>query len=197
MRLLLLVLFAYLLGSVPAGYILGYLAGVDVRTAGSGNVGATNVARVVGRRQGVLTLLADAAKGFIPTFLATQSGLQPWAAALIGVAAFLGHLYPVFLNFRGGKGVATGFGVLLGIAPWATFCLIPLFGVVVLTTRIVSLSSMVSAAAAPIALWLFYYPAVVIIMSAFLAVMVILRHQRNIQRLLAGTEPKFGVPSSR
>jgi glycerol-3-phosphate acyltransferase PlsY len=197
MRLLLLVLFAYLLGSVPAGYILGYLAGIDVRTAGSGNVGATNVARVVGKRQGLWTLLADCAKGFIPAFVTVQWGLEPAATALVGVAAFLGHLYPVFLKFHGGKGVATGFGVLLGLAPWATACLVPLFGIVVLTTRIVSLSSMVGAAAAPFVLWFFSHPPVVIIMSVFLALMVILRHQRNIQRLLAGTEPKFGVPNSR
>jgi glycerol-3-phosphate acyltransferase PlsY len=197
MTLFLLILFAYLLGSLPAGYLVGYLAGVDVRTAGSGNVGATNVARVVGKRQGVWTLLADSAKGFIPAIVATRWELEPMAVALIGIGAFLGHLYPVFLKFRGGKGVATGFGVLLGLAPLPAACLIALFGIVVLTTRIVSLSSMVGAAAAPLLLWLFNHPPVVIIMSAFLAVMVILRHQSNIQRLLAGTEPKFGASSFR
>jgi acyl phosphate:glycerol-3-phosphate acyltransferase len=193
----LLVLFAYLLGSLPTGYIIGHLAGVDVRTAGSGNVGATNVARVVGKRQGVWTLLADSAKGLIPVIVAMQSGLETSATVLVGVAAFLGHLYPVFLKFRGGKGVATGFGVLLGLAPWAVVCLIPIFGVMVLVTRIVSLGSMVGAAAAPLVLWLFNHPPIVIIMSAFLAMMVIVRHQRNIQRLLAGTEPKFGASSFR
>jgi acyl phosphate:glycerol-3-phosphate acyltransferase len=197
MILFLLVLFGYLLGSLPTGYILGYLSGIDVRTAGSGNVGATNVARVVGKRQGVWTLLADCAKGLIPAIVATRWGPEPSAAALVGVAAFLGHLYPVFLKFQGGKGVATGFGVLLGLAPWAAVCLIPLFGVMILATRIVSLSSMVGAAAAPLVLWLFDHPPVVIVMSIFLAIMVILRHQSNIQRLLAGTEPKFGASSFR
>jgi glycerol-3-phosphate acyltransferase PlsY len=197
MILFLLVLFAYLLGSLPTGYIMGYLAGVDVRTAGSGNVGATNVARVVGKRQGAWTLLADSAKGFVPAIVAARSGLEPSATALVGIAAFLGHLYPVFLKFQGGKGVATGFGVLLGVAPWVAACLIPLFGMMLLTTRIVSLSSMVGAAAAPVVLWLFNHPPAVILMGAFLAVMVILRHQRNIQRLRSGTEPKFGASSFR
>lgn len=196
MEAFLMVLFAYLLGSVPTGYLLGYFAGVDVRRAGSGNVGATNVARVVGKRQGIWTLLADSAKGFIPVLLATQLGLDSITTALVGVAAFLGHLYPVFLKFRGGKGVATGFGVLLGLAPWATVCLIAIFVGALLTTRIVSFSSMIGAAAAPFVLWLFDYSPSVIFMSAFLAVMIILRHRSNIHRLLAGTEPRFDAASS-
>src|SRR5262245_43608462 len=105
MQAFLLVLFAYLLGSVPTGYILGSLAGVDVRKAGSGNVGATNVARVVGKRHGIFTLVADIAKGFVPVVIALNLGLTSTATALVGVAAFLGHLYPIFLRFQGGKGV--------------------------------------------------------------------------------------------
>ena len=120
MEVYLLVLFAYLLGSVPTGYILGSVAGVDVRKAGSGNVGATNVARVVGKRHGILTLVADIAKGFVPVIVALNIGLAPMATAFVGIAAFLGHLYPVFLRFQGGKGVATALGVFLGLAPWAT-----------------------------------------------------------------------------
>jgi glycerol-3-phosphate acyltransferase PlsY len=197
LTLFLLVVSAYLLGSLPTGYILGYLAGVDVRTAGSGNVGATNVARVVGKRQGAWTLLADTAKGFIPAILASLWELEPSTTAAVGVAAFLGHLYPLFLKFKGGKGVATGFGVLLGLAPWAALCLIPIFGMMFWTTRIVSVSSMVSAAAAPLVAWLFSYQPAVTIVGAFLAMMVIFRHHRNIQRLLAGTEPKFGTSSFR
>jgi glycerol-3-phosphate acyltransferase PlsY len=196
MEAFLVVLFAYLLGSVPTGYLLGYFAGVDVRRAGSGNVGATNVARVVGKRQGVWTLLADCGKGFIPVMVASQLGLDPTTTALVGIAAFLGHLYPLFLKFRGGKGVATGFGVLLELAPWATLCLIVIFAVAVLTTRIVSFSSMTGAAAAPFVLWLFDHPPSGIFMSAFLAVMIILRHRSNIRRLLAGTEPRFDAASN-
>src|ERR1043166_2835596 len=106
---------AYLIGSVPAGYLLGSRAGIDIREAGSGNIGATNVARVLGKRQGILTLLADVAKGFLVGFAATQLEIPLAVAALAGVAVFLGHLYPLFLNFRGGKGVATAFGVLLAL----------------------------------------------------------------------------------
>jgi acyl phosphate:glycerol-3-phosphate acyltransferase len=197
MQLFLLALAAYLLGSVPTGYLLGYFAGVDVRKAGSGNVGATNVARVIGRRQGIWTLMADSAKGFLPAVVAVQLDFDPIGRALVGVAAFLGHLYPVFLKFEGGKGVATAFGVILGLAPLATVCLIGLFGVIVLTTRIVSLSSMVAAVAAPFVLWLLDHPAALTIMSAFLAAMIILRHRSNIRRLLDGTEPRFGTSSSR
>src|SRR5258707_4371028 len=99
MEVCLLVLTAYLLGSVPTGYIVGSLAGVDVRKAGSRNVGATNVARVVGKRQGIFTLVADAAKGFIPVILALNLGLTPVATVFVGIAAFLGHLYPLLLTF--------------------------------------------------------------------------------------------------
>ncbi|MGH7827099.1 MAG: glycerol-3-phosphate 1-O-acyltransferase PlsY [Candidatus Binatia bacterium] len=197
MKVGLLIIFAYFLGSVPAGYLLGYFAGVDVRKAGSGNVGATNVARVLGKRQGIWTLLADSAKGFIPAVLAVHLELDQAGTALVGVAAFLGHLYPVFLKFKGGKGVATAFGVVLGLAPLATVCLIALFCVVILTTRIVSLSSIIGAAAAPFVLWLFDHPPAMIIMSALLAVMIILRHRSNIARLFAGTEPTFGASNSR
>ena len=190
---IILILFAYLIGSVPTGYILGALAGVDVRKAGSGNVGATNVARVVGKRQGILTLIADAAKGFIPVFVALQLDLAATATALVAGAAFLGHLYPVFLKFQGGKGVATALGVCFGIAPAVTLILIAIFAAVALSSRIVSLSSMIAAAAAPVALWLFSYAPALVMMSACVAAMIIIRHRANIQRLLAGTEPKIGA----
>src|SRR3954471_2258502 len=111
----LLIVFAYLLGSVPTGYILGYFSGIDVRKAGSGNVGATNVARVAGKKVGILTLIGDAAKGFLPVLLARRLGFDPTVLGLAALAAFLGHLYPVFLNFRGGKGVATALGALVAL----------------------------------------------------------------------------------
>src|SRR5918995_624370 len=138
-----LILVAYLLGSIPTGYVLGSRAGVDVRKAGSGNVGATNVARVVGKRQGLLTLIGDTAKGFIPVLVAGQLNSTTEVIALVAVAAFLGHLYPVFLKFHGGKGVATALGVLLGLAPLATVVLIAIFVLIVVTSRLVSPSSLV------------------------------------------------------
>jgi acyl phosphate:glycerol-3-phosphate acyltransferase len=197
MEVYLLVLFAYLLGSVPTGYILGSVAGVDVRKAGSGNVGATNVARVVGKRYGILTLVADIAKGFVPVIVALNIGLTSTATSFAGIAAFLGHLYPVFLRFQGGKGVATALGVFLGLAPWATLILMAIFVLVLLAARVVSLSSMVAAGCAPIVIWLFFHSPILVGMSLFIALMIVLRHRGNIQRLLSGTEPRLGTSSSR
>jgi glycerol-3-phosphate acyltransferase PlsY len=117
--------------------------------------------------------------------------------AVVGIAAFLGHLYPIFLKFRGGKGVATALGVFLGLAPWATGILVAIFAAVVLMTRVVSLSSMVTAASAPFVLWLLRYSPALILMSVFIAVMIILRHRENIRRLLSGTEPTLSTSSSR
>jgi glycerol-3-phosphate acyltransferase PlsY len=192
-----LVLIAYLLGAVPTGYILGSLAGVDVRKAGSGNVGATNVARVVGKRHGIFTLIADVAKGFVPVIIAIHLNFSPLATACVGIAAFLGHLYPVFLRFKGGKGVATALGVFLALAPWVTLVLIMIFAAVFLAARIVSLSSMISAASAPLVLWISSYPSLWVWMSLFIAAMIVLRHRENIQRLLSGTEPKLGTANFR
>jgi len=189
----LLVIFSYLLGSVPSGLIIGKLSGLDVRKAGSGNIGATNLARLLGKKIGLLTLVADTAKGLIPILLAQEIGLSDPISALVGIAAFLGHVYPIFLKFKGGKGVATGFGVLLGLAPLATTILLLIFAAVAVMTRIVSLSSMVSAVAAPLVLWLFYYSPTYIIMAALIAIMIVFRHYANIQRLLNGTEPRFST----
>jgi len=189
----LLVIFSYLLGSVPSGLIIGKLSGLDVRNAGSGNIGATNVARLLGKKGGLLTLVADMAKGFIPVLAVQQMGLGDPIAALVGIAAFVGHLYPVFLNFKGGKGVATGFGVLLGLTPLAATILLVIFAAVAFSTRIVSLSSMVTAVAAPLLLWLFYYSPTYIMMATLMAIMIVFRHYANIQRLLNGTEPRFGT----
>ena len=193
---ILLIVLGYLLGSVPVGFILGSRSGIDVRKSGSGNVGATNVARVVGKRQGTLTLIADVAKGFLPVFLAMQLGASLAATILVGMAAFLGHLFPIFLKFKGGKGVATGLGVFLALAPMATLVLVALFGVAVLTSRLVSLSSILTALAAPIVFWLFAYRPLVVGMAAFIALAITWRHQSNIRRMMNGSEPRFGSASS-
>lgn len=195
MEIIALIVFAYLLGSIPTGYILGKFAGVDVRQVGSGNVGATNVARAVGKWQGVLTLLADAMKGTVPAAIGLAMTLPSAAIAALAAAAFLGHLYPVFLKFRGGKGVATALGSLLVIAPLASLLLVVIFAAVVFPTRLVSLSSIVAAALAPFALWLFLQPRAIVLLGAFLAAMIVWRHRGNIQRLRAGTEPRFDAHS--
>jgi acyl phosphate:glycerol-3-phosphate acyltransferase len=185
-------IFSYLLGSIPTGYIVGALAGVDIRKAGSGNVGATNVARVLGKTRGLLTLIVDVGKGFIPVFVAGRLGLSHTAVALVAILAFLGHLYPVFLKFQGGKGVATALGALLALAPVATVILMVVFALVAVSSRLVSLSSIVAALAAPITLWSLSYSPTVIATGIFFAVMILARHRDNIRRLFAGTEPRFG-----
>ncbi len=169
------------------------MAGVDVRDTGSGNIGATNVARVLGKGRGLLTLLADVAKGFVPVFIGQRLGLSDAALVLVAIAAFLGHLYPVFLKFHGGKGVATALGDLLALAPLATLVMVFAFSAAAFCTRRVSLGSIAAALAAPISVWIFSYSVELVAMSAFLGVMVTLRHRDNIKRLLAGTEPQFGV----
>jgi glycerol-3-phosphate acyltransferase PlsY len=188
---ILLVVFAYLLGSVPTGYILGYFSGVDVRKAGSGNVGATNVARVAGKKLGVFTLIGDVAKGFLPVYFAQRLGFDATVVGLAALAAFVGHLFPVFLKFRGGKGVATALGALLALAPAATAVLVLVFLAVALASRIVSLASIAAAAAAPLAVWLLGYHPEVIAVAVAMALLIIWRHEKNIHRLIAGAEPKF------
>jgi glycerol-3-phosphate acyltransferase PlsY len=194
---IILILFGYLLGSVPTGFILGSMAGVDVRKAGSGNVGATNVARVAGKRQGILTLIGDTAKGVVPVILALQMGANLTTTVMAGAAAFVGHLYPVFLKFRGGKGVATALGVFVALAPVAALVLILMFIAIALSSRIVSVGSIATAMAAPLILWLFSYPPIVVGIAVFIAAAITLRHRSNIQRLLNGTEPRFGSANSR
>jgi glycerol-3-phosphate acyltransferase PlsY len=189
----LIVVFAYVLGSVPTGFLLGYLAGVDVRSAGSGNVGATNVARVAGKGLGLLTLLLDAAKGFAPVFIARQMGFDAAVGGWAALAAFLGHLYPIFLKFRGGKGVATALGSLLALAPAAIGVLVPVFLIVSLATRFVSLASIVAAGTAPVAIWLLGYPARLAGITLVMALLILWRHRDNIQRLRSGAEPRFSL----
>jgi glycerol-3-phosphate acyltransferase PlsY len=188
-----LIAISYLLGSVPTGYVLGSMVGVDVRKAGSGNVGATNVARVLGKGRGALTLIIDVAKGWLPVFAAQQMEMGLPTASLAGVAAFLGHLYSLFLRFEGGKGVATASGVFLALGPLPLLMSLTVFAVVFAASRLVSLGSMTAAVAAPLSFWLLGYPPPMIATAAFFAVMIIWRHRGNIRRLLAGTEPKFSA----
>jgi glycerol-3-phosphate acyltransferase PlsY len=190
-----IVLASYLLGSVPSGFILGSMAGVDVRKVGSGNVGATNVARVLGKARGALTLVADVIKGWLPVFIAHHLQLNLLAVCAVGLATFLGHIYSVFLRFRGGKGVATALGVLLGLAPLATAVSVVVFAGVFSSSRLVSLASIAAAVAAPISAWVIGYPAAIVIMITLMAIMITWRHRANIRRLRAGTEPKFGSAS--
>jgi glycerol-3-phosphate acyltransferase PlsY len=189
---------AYLLGSIPFGLLLAKLfGGADVRKAGSGNIGATNVARVVGPLAGILTLIFDTAKGTLAVWLAARVTNE--SAAWMMCAAFavlLGHCFPVWLKFKGGKGVATALGVFLALSPLAAASAALIFVLFVAYWRFVSLGSVAAAAAMPLLIYFLWAPrhAPPIIVDAgtlAIALLVIYKHDGNLQRLLEGTEPRF------
>ena len=182
---------AYLLGSIPTGLLLGKLYGIDVRKEGSGNIGATNLYRTVGRRVGVLTLIGDCLKGVLPVLAARQCGLASDQVALVGLAAFCGHVFSVFLRFKGGKGVATALGVFLALAPLAVAAALALFVALMMIWRYVSLGSISAAAIMPLAVFMLGGSRVLVVVTLIIALIVIVRHHENIRRLFAGTENRF------
>ncbi len=195
---------SYLLGSIPFGYILFRIfRGQDIRQSGSGNIGATNVARS-SPVLGLLTLALDAAKGYLAVYLALLLWerrtvvLNLWQVQLIGSIAALfaitGHLFPVWLKFRGGKGVATGLGAFLWVAPKTILLIVVIFAVVVLAFRYVSFGSVLAVALFPLLAWfldLDHRIPIVLVVIGTASVLIIAKHHRNIRRLLAGTEPRF------
>lgn len=201
----LLALAAYLLGSVPWGIVLTRrIAAVDIREQGSGNIGATNVARVAGKTLGTLTLAADVFKGALPVFFArwllagNDVGYADSGVVVVGLAAFFGHLYPVFLKFKtGGKGVATAGGVFLVMAPGAFAAALAVFCLVFWRFRFVSAASLAAVAALPACTALWNNSVFTILAAIVVAGFVFLRHRGNIRRLLHGTEPVFGKCSKK
>lgn len=187
--LAILLVTAYLIGSVPTGLLLGKAYGIDVRKEGSGNIGATNLYRTLGRKVGVITLVGDCMKGLIPV-LVVQS-YMPEYAAWVGLAAFSGHVFSVFLGFKGGKGVATAMGVFLALAPLAVGIALVVFLALMLIWRYVSLGSIAAAVTMPLAVTLLRGDNVLITVTLIIAVIVIGKHHENIRRLLAGTESRF------
>jgi glycerol-3-phosphate acyltransferase PlsY len=189
--LLMLLAGAYLLGSIPTGLLLGKAYGIDVRKEGSGNIGATNLYRTVGRKVGIMTLAGDCLKGMLPVLAVKFSSLPVEYAAWVGLAAFCGHVFSIFLRFRGGKGVATALGVFLALSPRAVTISVGVFVVLMLVWRYVSLGSISAAAVMPIAVWVLGEGRVVVGVTMIVAVIVIFRHTENIRRLVAGTESRF------
>ncbi|HPD61282.1 MAG TPA: glycerol-3-phosphate 1-O-acyltransferase PlsY [Thermodesulfobacteriota bacterium] len=190
-----LILASYLIGSIPTGLLLGRaFARIDIREHGSHNIGATNVFRSAGKTLGVLTLFGDTGKGFFPVYLVYAiTGSEAWTS-LAALATFLGHIYPVYLKFSGGKGVATGLGVFLFLAPKVVVFCFGIFGIVLALCRYVSLSSMSAAVALPLFM-LFSspsYPRSYGATAALLAIMIIVRHKENIKRIIKGEEHKIG-----
>jgi glycerol-3-phosphate acyltransferase PlsY len=182
---------AYLLGSVPTGLLLGRAYGIDVRKEGSGNIGATNLYRTVGRKVGIMTLVGDCLKGMLPVLAVKYSSLPVEYAAWVGLAAFCGHVFSVFLRFRGGKGVATALGVFLALSPLAVAIAVGVFGVLMMVWRYVSLGSICAAAVMPIAVWALGGGRVLVLVTTLIGVVVIIRHIENIRRLVSGTENRF------
>lgn len=188
------VLAAYLIGAVPVGWLVARVSGMaDIRQHGSGNIGATNVLRTLGRLPAIATLLGDVGKGALAVTLgANLGGGEPGVTAAAAVAAVAGNCWSVWLGFRGGKGVATGLGALLATVPLATAAALPVFVAVVATTRFVSLGSLLSALCVPLGAWALGYPAALVAAAAAIAAVIAGRHHENIGRLLAGTESRLG-----
>lgn len=182
---------AYLLGSIPTGLLLGKLYGIDVRTSGSGNIGATNLYRTVGRKVGILTLIGDCLKGAIPVLIVPYLNLTGEYAAYMGLAAFCGHVFSIFLKFKGGKGVATALGVFIAISPISVAIAVAIFAILMFSFRYVSLGSIAAAAVMPLAITATGGSNVMRSVTIAISLIVIVRHSENIKRLLAGTENKF------
>jgi len=184
---------AYLCGSLPTGVWVGHLAGIDVRRVGSGNIGATNVARTAGARAAIVTLLGDVAKGFLPALLARSLVASPWLMAAVAMAAVCGHVCSIFLRFSGGKGVATAFGAFLALTPFAVAVSAAIFVLTAITTRYASVASIVAAASLPVIVASTDSARPLVVAAVVVAVTIVARHAANIGRLRRGLEPKFRI----
>jgi glycerol-3-phosphate acyltransferase PlsY len=190
---ILMTLFAYLLGSVPFGYLVAKWRGVDISQVGSGNIGATNVGRNLGWKIGALVGVLDFGKGFLPAFLANQIFAQDWQTLFISLVPVIGHIFPVWLNFKGGKGVATIFGILaayFGILYFLLFLIIWI--VAVWQVKLMSLINLITAILIPVAFWLRYKAFIYTLFGLLLCGIIWWRHKENIKRLIAGKEHTIG-----
>jgi acyl phosphate:glycerol-3-phosphate acyltransferase len=185
---------AYLLGAVPVGFLVARAFGIgDIRRHGSGTIGMTNVLRTAGKMPAVLTLIGDVVKGMLAVWLGAHvAGATPADVPVVAVAAVAGNCWSVFLRFRGGKGVATGLGALLVLVPWAIAPSALVFLAVVATTRYVSLGSLLGAIGVPVVALVLGYPVRSVIAAFCVALIIVLRHRENIERLLRGTENRLG-----
>jgi len=195
---------SYLLGSIPTGYLLAAARGIDIRTVGSGNIGATNVFRFLGVPAGVFVLLVDALKGWVAVvvvarlfgnWFADAAGptAREWLALVGGVSAILGHNFTCWLRFKGGKGIATSAGVLIALVPWALLIIFGVWVIVFALSRYVSLASICASAALPPAAWVTKESHTMICMLTAMSALAIYKHKANIQRLIAGTETRIAA----
>ena len=183
---------AYMRGGIPFGLAVARaFGGIDPWNAGSKNIGATNVGRTSGKTAGIITLAADILKGAVPVFIAFRLNTNALFISLVGAAAFLGHIFPLFLGFKGGKGVATAFGVMIVVSPLATLISAAVFIIVVIAKRYVSLGSIIAAGVLPVIISFFPTVRPFVPMAVFISAVVILRHKDNIKRLASGAENKI------
>lgn len=183
---------AYFAGAVPFGFLIGKMRGVDVRTVGSRNIGATNVFRTVGKKWGLLAFLCDFLKGFLPTLAAAKcAGCGADLPVAVGLACVIGHTLTVFMKFKGGKGVATAFGMMVALIPYLALGALALFAVTVWLSHYISLGSCLAAVALGIAVWFCGCPLSLKVVVALIAVFVIVKHKSNIRRLIDGCENKI------
>lgn len=184
---------AYLFGSLSSAILVCKAMGLpDPRTVGSKNPGTTNVLRIGGKKAAFITLLGDLLKGFIPVLLARWYNLSDFGVAAVAFAAFIGHLYPIYFSFKGGKGVATALGCLLAISPAAGLCCVVTWVLIAVVTRYSSLAALITSILAPVYIWFFTEDKNYIMVAALMTAFLIYRHRANIAHLLAGTEHKIG-----
>jgi glycerol-3-phosphate acyltransferase PlsY len=190
MKILLVILVSYILGSIPFGYIISKMKGIDITKLGSGNIGATNVGRYLGKPYFFIVLFLDAIKGFIPTILfKLLFGLE--YGILAGLFSVVGHSYSIFMKFKGGKGVATGLGVSIALIPIETIIGFGVWFLVLMIFKIVALASIISAVSVFIVVLFLEKSSLIKIVCGIIAVLIVLRHKSNIERIIKGTEPKF------
>ena len=190
-EILALCLISYLIGSIPFGVLLARAQHIDIRKQGSGNIGATNVARVLGKKAGLITLIGDLVKGLLVVLGAGLHYEKPILIALAGFMVFLGHLYSIFLKFKGGKGVATSLGLFSYIMPWATLCAVGVFALSLWISSYVSIGSIMAAISLPLFAIFFKLPLPYIYLAVIVGLFTVQRHYGNILRLIEGTEAKF------
>ena len=186
---------SYLLGSIPTGYLWAKSRGIDIRTVGSGNIGATNVMRILGKGPGITVLIIDALKGFLPVFFAPRLFTEVDRNILqivCCICVIAGHNWTCWLKFKGGKGVATSAGSLLAFLPLPMLCALGVWGIIFGLSRYVSLASIAAAIAVPVATWLITWDRTLTTFTGILSGLVVYKHKGNIQRLLAGTENRIG-----
>jgi glycerol-3-phosphate acyltransferase PlsY len=190
MKILLVILVSYILGSIPFGYIIAKMKGIDITKLGSGNIGATNVGRYLGKPYFFIVLFFDAVKGFIPTILfKLLFGLE--YGILAGLFSVIGHSYSIFMKFKGGKGVATGLGVSIALIPIETIIGFGVWFLVLMIFKIMALASIISAISVFIVVLFLEKSLLIKIVCGIIAVLIVLRHKSNIERIIKGTEPKF------